>query len=151
MDNLCAILLLNTKRRSVGFVNYIYGREDYKMNEKSKPRSVDQRSDDGFGLKILVKSVHSKISTKPAHLVASKWTAVVESKVTVDPNGTGSDRPRNGVGYVYVVGHYACCKPVLGVVCTLYSLLDRPAPQQSKKKKVNKTRQFKEGLLFLRV
>lgn len=78
-------------------------------NKCSKPGWIIYGSNNRLDMEIHVKSIHSHISSKPAHFIPSIGAIIVEPEVTVDPDDTSTDWSRNSVRHVQVVGHNACC------------------------------------------
>jgi hypothetical protein len=57
----------------------------------SKPRSIVKGSYNQLHMKIFVKGIQSKITSKPTHLIPFKRAVIVESKIAIDPNGANTD------------------------------------------------------------
>lgn len=86
------------------------------------PGRIVNGSHNGLDLVILVKGFQSIIPSEAAHLVSSVGAIHIKRNVTIDPDDAGTDRSRDGVRHVQVLGYNPSCQAISCVICPLDSL-----------------------------
>lgn len=91
-----------------------------------EPWSVMYGSYNRLDMKVFLKGFHSQLFSKPTHLTTSERTTWIKREITVDPNDTGTNRSRNGVCDVQVLGHDPRHQAITCVVRFLNRLFNCP-------------------------